>query len=278
MAAEWKRFEGRQALGRLMHGEDVVVGVPDVGLTTTTFGVEAVKNFQDEYFLDWHGRFYAGPNANKNFQVTKFDKETEPGLLAAVFTITPAVTAIVARDLFELYQDYSPSEMNDAINLAIDMVSMEALEDKLDESVVLVADTFEYDVPGGFVYLEDILVEQSTAGRFSSSGDGIDTRWWRILRGGPNPRIWFDDAYFPITAGRKLRLIGQKSPAQMTVDDEKSTVDQSYVLYQAKANLHFARSEELNDQHHRSFVSAQSLAEAHKQRLRVAGRGARVAF
>ena len=278
MAESWKRYEGRQALGRLMHGENVLVGVPDVALTTTTFGVAAVSNFPDQYFLDWHGRFYSGPQADKNFQVTNFDQKTAPGLLDAVFTFTPAMAAaVITRDLFEMYQDYSPEEMNDAINLAIDMVANEALEDKRDESLVLADNIFEYDMPAGFTYVEEVLMESSTAGRFSGATDLVDSRHWSILIGSP-PRLWFDDALFAITAGRKLRLIGQKSPVRLNKDSDSSNVDQAYILYQAKANLHFARSEQTGDEHQEKMQLAQTLADRERLRLMVAGRGAKVSF
>ncbi len=261
-----------------MHGENVLVGAPDVALTTTTFGVAAVSNFPDEYFLDWFGRFYDGPQANKNFQVTNFDQETTPGLLKAVFTFTPAMAAaVITRDLFEMYQDYSPAEMNDAINLAIDMVANEALEDKRDESLTLVDDIYEYDMPAGFSYLEEVLMESSTAGRWSAATDTVDTRHWQVLIG-DQARLWFDNDYFSITAGRKLRLIGQKRPARLQVDSDVSNVDQAYVLYQAKANLHFARSEQSGDAHQEKMTLAQTLADRERQRLMVAGRGSRVSF
>ncbi len=278
MAEPWKRYEGRQALGRLMHGENVLVGSPDVWLTTTTFGVAAVKQFPDQYFKDWFGRFYDGPQANKDFQVTDFDQETEPGLLAAVFTISPAMAAaVITRDLFEMYQDYSPKEMNDALNLAIDMVAGEALEDKRDESLTLVDNTFEYSMPPGFSYLEQIFVESSTAGRYSVATDLVDIRHWSVLVGSP-PRLWFDDAYFSITAGRKLRLVGQTRPTRLNTDSDVSNVDQAYVLYQAKANLHFARSEQSGDAHQEKMGLAQTLADRERFRLMVAGRGLKVAF
>lgn len=278
MAEPWKRYEGRQALGRLMQGENVVVGTPDVALTTTTFGFAAVDNFPDQYFKDWFGRFYDGPQANKNFQVTDFDQVTAPILLKAVFTITPAMSAaIITRDLFEMYQDYSPAEMNDAINLAIDMVANEALEDKRDESLTLVDNIFEYDMPAGFSYLEEVIMEAETLGQYSVATDTVDIRHWDVLLG-DTPRLWFDDAYFSITAGRKLRLIGQKRPARLVNDADVSNVDQAYVLYQAKANLHFARSEQSGDAHQEKMGLAQTLADRERQRLMIAGRGSRVSF
>jgi hypothetical protein len=274
MADPWALSEGRQLLGRLMHGEDVVVGVPDVVLTTTTFGIAALKEFPDSYFVDWHGRFYAGPNAGKSVTVTGFDALTAPGLKDAVLTISPAVTSVVVADLFEAYPDWSPSEMDDAINLAIAMIENEALVDKRDQTLVMATDLYEYPVPPGIDWIDEIYMESSTAGRYGGA-DLIDRKYWQILRGSP-AAIWFDDGWITPTAGRRLRLLGQATPKRLTEETAKCTVGQAFIIYQAKANLHFARSQESNDDEHKLMVSAQTIADRERDRLRVAGRGLKV--
>ena len=279
MATPWVRYAGRQALGRLMHGPDMILGVPATDLTTTTMGVTKLSPYPDDYFVDWHGRFYSGPNADQDFEVTEFDQQKTPALTDGVLTFKPAMSAVVvAHDLFEMYPEFSPAEMNDAINLAIASVAEEALQDKRDESLTVISSTtFEYELPAGFVNIREILMEQGTAGRFSPSLDTIDRKYWRVLPGSP-PKLWFDSNYVTLTADRKLRIIGQQAPPQLTKDSDLCSVDQTYVLYQAKANLHLSKVDESGDEHYRKMVVAQARAHEERRAVTVAGVGERVAF
>jgi hypothetical protein len=81
-----------------------------------------------------------------------------------------------------------------------------------------------------------------------------------------------------LTAGRQLRLVGQQAPAQLTKDSDWCSVSQTFVLYQAKAHLHFSRVEESGDDHYKKMVVAQARAHEERQRFQVAGRGWKVAF
>lgn len=276
MAVAWTRAAGRQALARLMHGSDVVIGAPGSLLATGAFAVPKLTVYEDDYFLDWHGRFYQGPAADTDFEVTGFDQSTD-NEVAGFLTFRPVLSsAVVVTDLFEMYPDFSPAEMNDAINDAISMVEGEALEDKVDESLVVAASQWEYTVPAGFVAVEGIFQESGTANRYSSSGNFIDPRHWRILPGA-SPKLWFDHDLVTLTSGRQLRLVGQQAPTQLTKDADLCAVPRSFVLYQAKANLHFSRVEETGDEHYRKMVVAQARAHEERRRVRVASRGWKVA-
>ena len=139
------------------------------------------------YFNDWHGRFYSGTHLNTDFDVVDFAKT------AGVVTFDPDLgSAVVVSDLFEMYPDFTPAEINDAINMAISMVEEEALQDKVDVTLVVAASTYEYTIPTGFVFVDQIFQESGTADRYSPSGDLIDVRHWRILDGS-TPKIWFDN-------------------------------------------------------------------------------------
>lgn len=279
MAVTWPRYEGRQALGRLMHGQDLVLAVPATDLATTTMGVTKLTVYPDDYFIDWHGRFYLGPNADTDFEVTDFDQETEPGLKPGVIHFKPALAdATLVSDAFEMYPEFSPAEMDDAINLAIRSVEKEALQDKRDESVTVISSTtYEYAIPAGFVTIQSIIMEQGTSGRFSPSLDTIDRKHWRILPGTP-PKLWFDSNYVTLTADRKLRILGQQAPPILSKDSDLCSVDLAYVLYQAKANLHLGRISESGDEHDKKMVVAQRRAHEERQGLMVASVGEVVAF
>lgn len=124
----------RQATGRLLGIGDIamVTGTPAATFTTTGFGCAALALDEDSFYVDWYLRIFAGTHKDTTRRITTFTKS------GGVVVFSPVVTgAIDATDLFELHRDFSPEEINNAINLAIAMVETEALEDKVDESLVV---------------------------------------------------------------------------------------------------------------------------------------------
>ena len=266
----------RQQLARLM-GETVLAtpAASPERLTTSEFGVAALAVYEDNYFLDWQGRFYQGTHKDTNFVVT--DSKKANGKL----TIGPAVAAVVdTTDRAELYQDFTATELNDAINLAISMVQDVALEDGEPAYLTVAKDTYEYPVPAGFVYIEAIYQESSTGGRYRATQDRVDARGWNILRGA-SPRIWFDSAYLTLTENRRLRIIGQKQPSELTLDTDTTEISKVYLIYQAKALLHQSRIRGRGadfEEHEEQMRTAQGLADRERLRLAVPGRGWKVGF
>jgi hypothetical protein len=262
-----------------MHGPDIILGIPATDLTTTTMGIPKLSPYPDDYFNDWFGRFYLGQLAGTDFQVEDFDQQKTPALTDGIVEFKPAAsTTVTTKDYFEMYPVFSAGEMDDAINLAIVSIEDDALQDKRDDSItVITSSTYEYSIPDGFVYISEVIMEQDTSGRFSDSLDTIDPIYWRILPGTP-PKLLFDSNYVSLTAGRKLRLIGQQAAPELTSDADICSVDQAFVLYQAKANLHLAKIEESGDEHYRKMVVAQARAHEEREGIHVAGHGERVAF
>lgn len=267
----------RQQLARLM-GETILVtpaAAPEP-LTTSSFGVAALAPYDDDYFLDWYGRFYRGTHQDTDFIVTASAK------LNGKLTISPALATVVdTTDRAELYPDFTPQELNDAINLSIGMVEDVALQDVVDESIEVVDKVFEYSVPGNLAFIEFIFQETATANRYGPSKDLINTRHWRLLRDGGRGKIWFDDTFVSLTAGRNLRLVGQKAPGKLTLDSDLTEVRESYILYQAKALLHQAKIRGRGadfEEHREQMGLAQGMADRERQRLAVPGRGWKVSF
>ena len=261
-------FELCVAVAHLM-GEPIE-GTPGTDLTTQGFGSAKLSLYEDDYFLDWHGRFRAGKHKDTSFAVTSSEQ------LRGVIKFAPALSsAVVATDLYYLLQDFTPEELIGAINSAIESVEQEALQDRTDESIILTASTFEYLVPPRMRFIDQILQESGTAGRYSQTNDYIDVRHWSLRRGA-QPAIWFDSNFVSLTTGRHLRLVGQESPARLVKDEDISHVPKSYIVLQAKANLHFARADDLDDAHGRKMVLAQSRADVERKRVLVAGRGQKV--
>ena len=274
--AELSRPSIRQALGRLLHGVDAIVGTPDALLTKTGFAVKALGVYEDSYFNDWYGRFYEGPLQGANFSVTGFDKIDDNSNLGTL-TISPAQTvSVTALDLFELYPEFSPSEMDNAINLAISLVETEALIPIVDGTLMVASSTWEYTVPPGIVYIDRIYQESNNAGRYSPIDNVVDVRHWRLL---PGRMLWFDNAYVSLTTGRRLRIVGQKAPTQLSRDTDKTPVHQTYLDYQAAAILHQSRIRGRGsafEERESQMRLAQVVADRERGHIRVASRGSKV--
>ena len=266
----------RQQLARLM-GE-TLIGAPaalPAPLQVDSFGVAALAVYEDNYFLDWQGRFYDGTHKDTDFVVTASAK------LNGVLTFGPVLSSIVGTtDRFEMYLNFTPQEFNDAINLSISMVENVALEDTEPQHMPVVGSTFEYPVPSNLAYIESIHQDNVAAGRYSVIEDRVDGRAWQVLRGG-SPRIWFDNQHVSLIAGRSLRIIGQKTPSQLVLDADESNISQAYIIYQAKALLHQSRIRGRGadfEEHNAQMVLAQGMADRERVRLAVPGRGQKVSF
>jgi len=73
------------------------------------------------------------------------------------------------------------------------------------ETITLVTDDYEYDVPATFVSIYELRVV-SAGGEY----DTIIPRWqWRIGYDGDKPQIFFDTRYFTLINGRTVKVVGQ---------------------------------------------------------------------
>jgi hypothetical protein len=270
-----KLYELRQSVGRLMGsgGLAMVVGTPAATLSTTGFQCAALALEEDDYYIDWYLRFYSGTHKDITTRVTDF---TQSG---GVVVFSPAVTdAVVVTDLFELHRDFSPEEINNAINMAIQMVEDEALQDNTDETLVVLANTFEYEIPAGFYSIEDIYQEESTTGLYKESGR-IDLRNWKIIDSGGDKYLWINSDIVTLTTGRHLRLVGQTRATALSLDAEETDINPSYIIQQAKALLHQQRidgSGGISEMHDKQMGIAQSMADRERSKVFVASRGWRV--
>jgi len=241
--------------------------------STTGFAAAALSAYEDDYFNDWFGHCYAGTNIDTDVEVTDFTTGT------GVFVITPAITLIDAEDLFYFLPDFRPTELIWAINEAISMVQGEALEDKVDATLETAASTYEYTIPTGFAYVEEIFQERGTADEYSVSDGKVDRMHWRILHGS-TPKLWFDPGLWTFTAGRNLRLVGQSEPSLLTGDADDCNVNAAFIVQQAKALLHQSRIRGKGadfEEHESQMRLAQAMANDLREDLFVAGRGEKVA-
>jgi hypothetical protein len=265
----------RQMVGGMMGTGEVVVvtGTPAATFAVNSFYCAALLLDEDDFYNEWHGRFYSGTHIGTNFEVTDS--------ASGVITFTPSLsTAVDATDLFELHRDYTPTEIGAKINMAIAMVEDEALVEKVDETVTLTSTTYEYAIPSGFYTIYAIYQEETTDDLYHPVDDLIDPEYgWRLLRNGTTKKLWFDSNAVAFTTGRALRICGQSLASQLSADTDTTPINSAFLMQQAVALLHQSRivdKSSVSERHERQMTLAQSMADRLRGGLFVTQRGVRV--
>ena len=128
-------YELRQMIARLMgSGQDAEMYLfrPTGGHATTGCQASALDQFETSFFIDYWVRGYLGTHKDVTSLVTAFTKAN------GVLVWSPAMTGVTdSTDYMELHRDFSPEEINDAINMAIWQAETEALAEKVDESLIV---------------------------------------------------------------------------------------------------------------------------------------------
>lgn len=215
--------------------DDCVVCSVDSNATNTTCA-NAMLIEGDDYYNGWDIRFYAGTHKNNTRTVTDFADTGDS------ITFAPAVTnATDTTDYFELHKKYSTARYNDAINRAIEMGKDEYLLDKKDETATFATNTYEYAVPSGFRYIEQIYYEDTVDDDTYYPRNLIDKRkWWIVPVNSTNTVIKFADSLFPIGSDlneQKMRIIGQQLQSNLSNDDDTCALPSEYVIQMARALL-----------------------------------------
>ena len=266
-------YQLRQQVGLLLGSGDMamVTGTPSASFATTGFQCPSLALEEDDYYNDWYLRFYSGTHKGTTVRVTDFAQAD------GAITFSPALSTVVDEtDLFELHRDFSPEEMNNAINLAIQAVEMEALEDKTDESLTIVSGTWEYAVPSGFVYIDAIYQVSDTD---STEMSYIDLRHWQVINKSGTKYLWFDKNKVSLTADYTLRITGQSKASTLTLDAGTTEISTAFLVQQAKALLHQQRIDGtggVSEAHDKQMALAQTMADRERPKLFVTPRGWKV--
>lgn len=102
------------------------------------------------------------------------------------------------------------------INLAIDdlVASGWLLPQTEDESIVLVDNDFDYDIPAGFAYIRRLYVADSDS-QFPSENEVPHHQFRLSLDVAGTPEIYFlPDSFDMLVSGRNVKIVGQKRPSQ----------------------------------------------------------------
>jgi len=245
--------------------------VPDAaGGTTTNIRCAALKAvYDDNNFRYWWGRFTGSTNAGTNFRVTAF-ANTNGDL-----TISPAVSdGPVAADTFQLMKQVHPDELDTAINWGILSTENIALEPKKDETLVTVANTYEYTIPSGFEYISEVIEEGGTENEFHKYYI-VDYRGWDIVSDGTTPKLVINPQYYTQTVGRNLRLIGQSKPSVLATESATTEIFAPYIVCKALEYLYRSRIKD-DESYKDSYIMCKSDAMEMIPDVQVSPQGRRV--
>ena len=186
----------------------------------------------DDYFNDFVEVFdYSGTGAGTSGKPSDWVKSTH------TLSFLPAAT-LTATDLVEVHRRFTVAEYNNAINHAIDQVAMDALVDRVDESITLTAGTYQYSLPTQFLYIDDLCISDVNGARVEQLP--LDQKYWRPVKKSTLLIEFIKELYSPITS-HKVRIVGMASPSILDTDTETTPIDPEYIIQAAKSFLHQSR-------------------------------------
>jgi len=199
------RADLRQELARMM--QDSWSSTATGGSTTTVVDTKLTQanNFWRNAWV-----MMTGGTSGNLLQVRQASGST---LSSTTVTVGPAFpSSVAATDTYELFKRFRPEDYHDALNQAVREVGDVALIDKVDTSLTLAADTWEYTLPSGFRYIRRMSYLNDTTD---------DTRVWIpndlwYIRFASTRKIVFDGSLnFPANT---LTIEGQSAPAEMSAE------------------------------------------------------------
>jgi len=94
-----------------------------------------------------------------------------------------------------------------------------------DESLTMVADTYQYDVPASFAYIQDLFEEDSSTADLYT--EAIPQHMWKPGYDGGNPTIEFNANLWTPVPGKSIKVVGQQRPSKYTADSD--TVEDGFI-------------------------------------------------
>jgi hypothetical protein len=164
-----------------------------------------------------------------------------------LFTVAPE-----AGDTYAILSEYQWDELVAAINSVIDGLPKRALITKLDETVEMQDDTYEYAIPDGFVAIY-CLSQEDDDGDYPKP---IPPDQYKIIKGA-TPKIhfyrtdatriaedhWLGDTWVEhyLDDGKKLRIEGFARQQRLTSDDDICYLNPNYIIWKASSFVLGAR-------------------------------------
>jgi hypothetical protein len=157
----------------------------------------------------------SGATAGEDSRISAFDATNKKLTLAVALSAIP-----LTGDTFEIVENFTYDEIEDAITAAENAAKKAFLNPTVDATLTLADATYEYDVPSGIDYINDIYVAHDVAGFYDLE---LPQRWWKLLDVGGVPKLVLLNDSILSYSGKAIRLEGQKHPTSLTT--ESSTID-----------------------------------------------------
>jgi len=128
--------------------------------------------------------------------------------------------AMAAQD--PLMRQLDDAQYGEMINLAVQDLGAAGwlLPIVEDESIVFVANTYEYNVPADFAYIRSLRYEDDTVTPSTYDYEIPKMHWRLAYIAADTPAIVFDSRLYTFTAGDHLKVVGQKRPTEYTSDSD----------------------------------------------------------
>lgn len=251
----------------LLH--DWVGGTTTASGSSTTLKDTALAAYADDYFNDENSWVYirSGDYAGHWAKISDFAVSAGVGTV----TFAPAADGTIASGIeYSIHTEFARGEVVQSINLAINSVAEHAHVWVRDEdSVTLVASTYEYDLPTNLMWLCRVTMANSD-GEFDDMPE-IPPSEYEIVHA-PTAKLRFRKTYADelfaghyvgdawsetdLTADRALRLEGLGAPATLTTDSSACPISPAYVTFQAAAFLHLSRTKRSPEDPDEHYVQA----------------------
>ena len=206
---------------------DLLYGVCGTTLADTTHTNAPFLWQADDYYNNnfYEVYVYAGTNIGVTKRVTDWD------LSNLLLTVHSAYdVACDATSYIELHKIFTTEEYNKAINLAIEAIAENYLIDKIDETTVLAADTYEYTLPTTMSFIHKVTTEDTADSGDYYDEDEVDPRDWSLI----SPRkLKLRYGYYSITAGKDLRIEGQGRQALVSANTEVIYLPPDWIVQKA---------------------------------------------
>lgn len=164
------------------------------------------------------------------------------------FVFAPAITTVEVGDGYIVLSEYRWDELVEAINTAIDVATANrVLIEKIDETIAVQTDTYEYNIPTGFTHIYRISQENDNG----DYPDPIPPSHYKILRGKTIPQIHFyrfpvaqmySDHWFgglwadaDINDGQHLRIEGFARQPKLVNEQDLCFINPNFIVWQAAA-------------------------------------------
>ena len=189
--------------------------------TASAFGVAAFATRTPAELVGKLLAMSSGTRIGQEQFIYSFDNSDQETVLRAALTGAPA-----AADTLEVYSAIGYTRINQAITNAINGARHHFLVAQTDQSITLVAATYEYTAPSGFAYISTINLEYET----NKLGMALPDDSWELTNVSGVAKLRIRHDWILNYTSKRLELRGQAYPTAPSADATANPIPDAYVL------------------------------------------------